>query len=286
MGFVIFINVKAGGGKGLWLKENLNHYKTVILEPLQVEKQIAENVNAGDTVLIAGGDGTVSLVIDGLWCLNLSHEVMLRILPLGTGNDLARSLGVPLSWDITSLPKYFEDTVPEKAQLVPVWRYGRHHFVNYVSFGLDAKILAMVDHWRRRLPQSSYLNKLLYVFAGILCARYRISDSLLLITDKQKLPLQGYRGLILSNIPSYAGGRRVGDRDLSNAELSVTALRSFWDLMRLVLQGSLTHTPILPFTHATSLELQGKPLPVQRDGEVGEFNESAIQLAGRIKIAI
>ena len=98
--------------------------------------------------------------------------------------------------------------------------------------------------------------------------------------------MQGRCGVIVSNIPSYAGGRRIGESDVTATVLTITPLRSFWDLARLILKGSLFHAPALPFTHTMSLELCGHPLPVQRDGEVGEFNEGFIRLAGNVRIAI
>lgn len=48
-----------------------------------------------DFVVAAGGDGTVSQVIDGLF----DSELPLGIIPVGTGNMLARSLDLPLKID-------------------------------------------------------------------------------------------------------------------------------------------------------------------------------------------
>ena len=47
-----------------------------------------------DTVIAAGGDGTVSEVVDGL--VAGGGRARLGILPVGTGNDLARTLAIPL----------------------------------------------------------------------------------------------------------------------------------------------------------------------------------------------
>src|SRR5688572_15528581 len=47
-----------------------------------------------DTLVAAGGDGTVSWVVQGL--STLSAPPRLGVLPLGTGNDLARTMAIPL----------------------------------------------------------------------------------------------------------------------------------------------------------------------------------------------
>lgn len=53
----------------------------------------AEACAAGaGTVIVAGGDGTIHEVVNGL---DLSRALTLGVVPLGTGNDLARSLGLP-----------------------------------------------------------------------------------------------------------------------------------------------------------------------------------------------
>ena len=43
-------------------------------------------------MIIGGGDGTLSMAADGL----VARQLPLGILPLGTANDLARTLGLPL----------------------------------------------------------------------------------------------------------------------------------------------------------------------------------------------
>lgn len=59
-------------------------------------REIAERAARGGARLVvaAGGDGTVNSVVNGLMEVQGPRPV-LGVLPLGTGNDLARSLGIP-----------------------------------------------------------------------------------------------------------------------------------------------------------------------------------------------
>ena len=49
----------------------------------------------GDRLVVAGGDGTVHEVVNGM-LESERRDSVLALLPLGTGNDLARGLGIPL----------------------------------------------------------------------------------------------------------------------------------------------------------------------------------------------
>ena len=53
-------------------------------------------------MIIGGGDGTLNNALPGL----LETELPLGILPLGTGNDLARTMALPL--DIEAAAKIIE----------------------------------------------------------------------------------------------------------------------------------------------------------------------------------
>ena len=50
----------------------------------------------GGTVVAAGGDGTLHVVVQLLSRSGLLGDTVLGLLPLGTGNDLARTVGIPL----------------------------------------------------------------------------------------------------------------------------------------------------------------------------------------------
>lgn len=77
---------------------------SVVLEttrgPRDAERLAREAVAGGATrIIVAGGDGTASEVVTGLLAAGLGGRVALALLPLGTGGDLARTLGLPRQLD-------------------------------------------------------------------------------------------------------------------------------------------------------------------------------------------
>jgi YegS/Rv2252/BmrU family lipid kinase len=90
-------------------------------------------------VIVAGGDGTVSRVVDGL--ADDFARAELGIVPLGTGNDLARSLGIPLDDPESALTLALEG---EATRIDVVRYYDGHasHFINAVTAGLGGRVAA------------------------------------------------------------------------------------------------------------------------------------------------
>lgn len=50
----------------------------------------------GRQVVVAGGDGSLHAVVQALYDAGLLHRTAVSLLPLGTGNDFARGMGIPL----------------------------------------------------------------------------------------------------------------------------------------------------------------------------------------------
>lgn len=107
-----------------------------------------EALDAGsDVVLAAGGDGTVRAIAEHLADTDAGAE--LGVIPLGTGNLLARNLGIPLNdlsaaftRALTGVAQsidvgWAEVTLPEGAQ--------RYAFVVMAGFGIDAHMITETD---------------------------------------------------------------------------------------------------------------------------------------------
>ncbi|MDP8987024.1 MAG: lipid kinase [Actinomycetota bacterium] len=96
---VVVANQRAGGIQGL--------AEAVAVLRARVETVVVELAGPGEmeaalaglpatTMIAAGGDGTLNMLVQHLWAQELLHQVVLGLLPLGTGNDLARGVGIPL----------------------------------------------------------------------------------------------------------------------------------------------------------------------------------------------
>lgn len=94
-----------------------------------------------DLVIIGSGDGTIRAAIAGL----LETQLPLGILPLGTANNLARSLGIPLS-----IPKACELIAQGKRQNIDLGWLNGHYFINVAGMGLSTQINQQVTAVSKR----------------------------------------------------------------------------------------------------------------------------------------
>ncbi|QWT17856.1 diacylglycerol kinase family lipid kinase [Collinsella sp. zg1085] len=114
-----------------------------------------------DTVITLGGDGVIHETVNGLMALPERERPCLAVLPLGTGNDFGRTLGMALN-----------DVEGALAQIIrgQVCTYDIGHvngvyFMETLSFGLDAAIAH--DTTARRAADTSQHGENLYVTSGL-----------------------------------------------------------------------------------------------------------------------
>ena len=100
-------------------------------DPLQLSELIRAHERTVDLVIVGGGDGTLNAAIGGL----VDTQLPLGILPLGTANDLARTLGIPTNIDLACA------TIAgrEMKRIDLGWVNG-HYFFNVASLGLSVAI--------------------------------------------------------------------------------------------------------------------------------------------------
>jgi diacylglycerol kinase (ATP) len=139
------------GGRALATVQTLAAARGVPLEvwattrPGEAADLAAEAAADGASVVVAlGGDGTVRDVAEGL--LRAASGPALGVIPVGTGNDLARTLGLP-----RDPAAAFDLAVGEREQPLDAWLWNQTPFVNVAGVGLDAAVAEVVNSRFRRL---------------------------------------------------------------------------------------------------------------------------------------
>lgn len=102
-----------------------------VKEPEDFSRCIYHYQDKVSAVVIGGGDGTLNLAVDAL----VETGLPLGILPLGTANDLARTLNLP-----TTLPEACAVIAQGYLQSIDLGRVNGKYFFNVASFGLSIKI--------------------------------------------------------------------------------------------------------------------------------------------------
>ena len=115
-------------------------------------------------LIVAGGDGTINDVINGLGQAGFPQSVTLGLLPSGTGNDLAATLAVPEDPDEAK-----EVVQQNRVRTLDVARVrssgiGERFFINVATGGMGAEIsYANDEEFKSRWGKLSYLRASLEV---------------------------------------------------------------------------------------------------------------------------
>lgn len=106
--------------------------------------------NEIELVIIGGGDGSINSAAAAVY----RHHLTLAILPLGTANDLARSLGLP-----ADLQEVFKIIAANKRRKIDLGTFDGHYFFNAANIGLGARVTEeLTPEIKKRWGVFSYLR--------------------------------------------------------------------------------------------------------------------------------
>lgn len=212
-----------------------------------------------DLLILGGGDGTVSGLVD----LMVGHDVMLGVLPLGTANSFARTLGIPMNIDGA-----IEVLRSGKPRRIDLGMIDRDYFANCAAMGISPQIAETVPHGLKKvLGRIGYLGWASYQFLHFEPFTLFVDDG----SGEKKLRVVEVR---ISNGPYHGGTWLVDEASVSSGEIVVQAVTGHYK-RRLVKNWANSffgrearHHDTVSFS-GKSLKIRTEPpLPISIDGEV------------------
>jgi YegS/Rv2252/BmrU family lipid kinase len=245
--------------------------------PVDQPGHLAESLTAAialnpDLLIAGGGDGTISEA-----ARHLAHrDIALGVLPLGTTNNFARSLRIPLDPAAATAV-----LTTGKVADVDLGQVGDYPFANLVSVGVSAQVAAHVPaRLKRVLGRTAYPLTALTRLPGHRAFHARITTP-----DGTVSELRTHQ-LNIANGSFHAGNPITGDASADDRLLLAYALGKHG--RRHLLTATLTHIltgrrrtlTAAPFLATDNLHLQtDPPLPLDIDGEIRGHTPVTIRIA-------
>lgn len=243
-------------------------------EPEDLRRAVRRAAGCADLVIAAGGDGTLNAIVDAL----VETGLPLGILPLGTGNDLARTLGIPADPE-----KAVDVLLAGRQQRIDLGRANGKYFFNVASIGLSVHIAQQLTSGvKRRLGVFAYAITVFRVVADArpFRALIRREDG----TVMRRWAIQ----LAIGNGRHYGGGMTVHEAaaiDDGTLDLYLLRPRSFWRLALHLpkLRAGVHDDPALVLACAgRRFEVETRPPRwVNTDGEVTTRTPAVFEVVPR-----
>lgn len=172
-----------------------------------------------DLVIIGGGDGSINSAAASVY----HHNLTLAVLPLGTANDLARSLNLP-----NNLLEVFKIIAANKRRKIDLGKFNGHYFFNAANIGLGSHVTReLTPEIKKRWGVFSYLRAAFAAFKKNQTFRATIH------IDGTKHILRSIQ-LAIGNGRFYGGGNVIDENaTINDGLLKLYSLppQSMWELL-------------------------------------------------------
>ncbi|QIR38534.1 lipid kinase [Tolypothrix sp. PCC 7910] len=231
--------------------------------PKRLTEIIQHYRNQVDLVIVGGGDGTLNAAVDGL----VDTQLPLGILPLGTANDLARTLGIP-----NSLPEACKIIAAGEQRRIDLGWVNGKHFFNVASMGLSVKITErLTKEAKRRWGVFAYVATALQVIweSRPFSAEIRMNGESIRVKTVQ---------IAVGNGRYYGGGMAVvHDATIDDQRLDLYSLeiKNWWQIILLL--PSMREGKHIKWREVRAYQGQEmevytrKPRPINTDGEITTY---------------
>ncbi|TDQ36226.1 diacylglycerol/lipid kinase family protein [Aureibacillus halotolerans] len=216
-----------------------------------------------DTVIALGGDGTVNEAINGL--AEQSHSPTFGFLPLGTVNDFARALKLPM------VPKKaIEVLKANHTKRVDIGKIDGRYFMNVLAVGAIAELVYEVTP-----EQKSKFGPFAYFIEGAKALKEKTPFNLSITYDDNTWNGEAYVMLValtnsVAGFETFAEQAKVNDGYFHVFVLKDLSIQSMMKLVPDLLRGELEGNDQIDYFRAASLKVESSmDLVVNIDGDEG-----------------
>jgi diacylglycerol kinase (ATP) len=266
-------------------EETLDRALATLFDRVSIEVTATSNPGELDGVLhragsrvivVAGGDGSLHAVIAALHRRHDLSKAVLGLLPLGTGNDFARAMGIPLEAEAAA--QVLVDGEVRPVDLVVDELGGI--VVNQVHVGASAQASRRGARWKERLGKVGYrkvnLGRLGYPLGALLAAvkppylRLRVEVDGEVVVDLDEPVLM----VAVGNGPTVGGGAELApEADPEDGKVDVMISRAIGPVARLAYAAHLTRgrqheRDDVIYLRGERVSISGEEFYCAADGEV------------------
>ncbi|WP_069999913.1 YegS/Rv2252/BmrU family lipid kinase [Cellulosilyticum sp. I15G10I2] len=219
-----------------------------------------------DMMIVSGGDGTVNECVNGMMKKKLN--IPLAILPLGTANDFAHTLGIP-----SKLPLALDLIADNYLKHVDVGKANDKFFINVCSMGAFSTISQSTN-----VNIKNQFGKLAYYVKGLDAINHYEAMNLEVMTTKESFSNKFFLVLVFNG--KGAGGfmKLANEADVCDGLFDIVCFKDiyFYDIPPLffkVLQGEHLNNPNVIYFKTNNLSIKNgsidKSYGTDIDGEHG-----------------
>ncbi|ALS99549.1 diacylglycerol/lipid kinase family protein [Lacimicrobium alkaliphilum] len=206
--------------------------------------------------VVIGGDGTLNLAVNAL----AGTDVIMGLLPCGSGNDFARNL-------YRKGDDPIEVVLGEHSSRIDLGLCNDRYFVNVLGLGFDGEIVAgMYDHQPRTLRRWRYLLAALVKLLGY-------QEQKVALTSTERSKNEPTFLVAFANGRYFGGGMQIAPKaELSDGLLDccwigkASLLRKFYYLWR-VFSGTHLNAAAVEYWQDNTFNIDTPNLPIEGDGE-------------------
>ena len=276
---VLVVNAHSRKGRALFreAKEKLEQAGITLREtyPVKDPRNLIDTMRKAVTsgapmVIVGGGDGSLSCTVDDV----VDRDIVFALLPLGTANSFARTLGIPLDLDGA-----IATIVGGRRRRIDLGVIDGDYFANCAAMGLSPMIGASVPHKLKR-----YFGRLGYLVWAIWCL-LRFRPFKLSVDDGQEKKTIWATEVRIFN-GGYHGGVELAEHaEVDSGEIIIQAVtgrskaRLIWDWFAKYWKLPARDAVVEEF-HGERLQIDTKPRQkISIDGEVLARTPATVEVA-------